>query len=166
MLTQSPESIGDTVSVINNLMVNTRYSYYLIATNSSGSHESTRTNISEQMSKLCLILISIIATSNLQNVVICRVHNSHYFIQCIYLSGTDVGGCNYTLVAVEGRAENRIGYIERTTDREDIEDVEVMTNSELLYSEILVSSTESLTIRRSLNPSDRPECPTNISMLS
>lgn len=167
-LSKSPESIiGDTVSiVVNNLMVNTQYSYYLIANNFLGSHESTRTNISEHASLVILILISLMtitATADLQNVMICKVQNTHYFIQCIYLNGTDVGGCNYTLVAVEGRAENVTGYIERTKDREDIQ---VMTSNELLYSELVVSSTESLTIRRLLNPSDIEECLTSISMLS
>ena len=50
VLTQTSESTGDSVSiVVNNLMENTRYSYYLIATNSFGSDDSTRTNISEQL---------------------------------------------------------------------------------------------------------------------
>ena len=49
-LTHNPESTGDAVSiVVNNLMENTRYSYYLIATNSLGSDSSTRTSISEQL---------------------------------------------------------------------------------------------------------------------
>ena len=48
MLTQSRESAGDAVSiVVNHLMENTRYSYYLMATNSFGSDNSARTYISE-----------------------------------------------------------------------------------------------------------------------
>ena len=48
--TQRSESTGDAVSiVVNNLMENTRYSYYLTATNSLGSDNSTQTNISEQL---------------------------------------------------------------------------------------------------------------------
>ena len=50
VLNQSSESTGGAVSiVVNNLMENTRYSYYLIATNSFGSDTSTQTNISEQL---------------------------------------------------------------------------------------------------------------------
>ena len=51
-----------------------------------------------------------IATGSVQGVSICQITATNYSIQCIYLSGSDVNGCVYTLV---GRTGNRTGYIER-----------------------------------------------------
>ena len=57
VLTQSAGSTSDAVSIV--VMENTRYSYYLIATNSFGSDNSTRTNISElAATKLTVKIIS------------------------------------------------------------------------------------------------------------
>ena len=36
-----------------------------------------------------------------------------YFIQCSYLSGSDVSGCVYVLVSGEEGVENVTGFIER-----------------------------------------------------
>ena len=46
----STESTGDTVSIVfKNLLENTRYSYYLIATNPFGRDESALINICKQL---------------------------------------------------------------------------------------------------------------------
>ena len=112
----STESTGDTVSiVVKNLLENTRYSYYLIATNPFGSHESTQINICKQLLLpiKIYIIFNFLATAVVQNVTICQLNSTHYFIQCIYLTGADIG-CNYTLVAAEGGTKNRTGYISRS----------------------------------------------------
>ena len=73
-----------------------------------------------------------------------------YFIQCIYLDGTDVGGCNYTLVAVEGGAENRTGYAERTDDGEIIQVDNIQLYSELVAHGSNSESDKDLAARTSL----------------
>ena len=39
-----------------------------------------------------------------------------YFIQCSYLSGSDVSGCVYVLVSGEEGVENVTGFIERDSN--------------------------------------------------
>ena len=45
-----------------------------------------------------------------------RVDENIYFIQCSYLSGSDVSGCIYVLVRVEEGVENVTGFIERDSN--------------------------------------------------
>ena len=55
----STESTGDTISiVVKNLLENTRYSYYLIATNPFGSDASAQINICKQYLMPMKILLS------------------------------------------------------------------------------------------------------------
>ena len=58
------------------------------------------------------IIFNFLATAVVQNITICQLNSTHYFIQSIYLTGADIG-CNYTLVAAEG-GTNRTGYISRS----------------------------------------------------
>ena len=151
----STESTGDIVCItVKNLLENTRYSYYLIATNPFGSHESTQLNISKQVLASAPIKIlsfqNFLATAAVRNVTICQVDNTQYFIQCIFLNGTDVRGCNYTLVAAEGGTENRTGYI-LMDDEEIIEVDDVQLYSELVAYGLSNESGDILAVKKPFN---------------
>ena len=52
-------------------------------------------------------------TTDVQGILFTRIHVDIYFIQCSYLSGSDVRGCVYVLVSREEGVENVTGFIER-----------------------------------------------------
>ena len=110
-----------------------------------------------------IIILIFIATASLQDVFVCLVRIRHYFIQCIYLSGsgTEIDGCNYILVG-DGGVENKTGYIQRGYGGGQV--IEVLTNLQFLYSELVAFSTngDSLAIRKSLSATSIEECPVDI----
>ena len=89
--------------------------------------------------------LSITATGSVQDVSICQATATNYSIQCIYLNGSGVDGCGFTLV---GRMGNRTGYIERSNSEGIIIDLTDIS----LYSEILASTngTDAITISKDI----------------
>ena len=72
-----------------------------------------------------------------------------YFIQCSYLSGSDVSGCVYVLVSGEEGVENVTGFIERDSNGVTLEVANIGCYSEVLAYEVTTRS------RYELTPEDR-----------
>jgi len=102
---------------------------------------------------------TLIATGSVQDVSICQVTATNYSIQCIYLNGSGVDGCGFTLV---GRMGNRTGYIERSNSEGIIIDLTDIS----LYSEILASTngTDAITISKDIGSVEM--CPPSITTTS
>ena len=80
---------------------------------------------------MSLILCSIVVTTDVQDISLCRVEGDTYSIRCSYLSGSDAGGCGYILVSGVDVVENITGCIE-------MDEEEVLIDSEISsFSEIL-----------------------------
>ena len=160
----SQAAAGGVVSIaIGGLVENTRYRYHVVATNELGSTESSNVEISEcsYISKTCMHKFnsslhppSIIATGSVQDVSICQVTATNYSIQCIYLNGSEVDGCGYTLV---GRTGNRTGYIERSNSEGVIVDLTDITEI-LAFANV----TDAITVSKDIDIGSVEMCPPSI----
>jgi hypothetical protein len=111
----------------------------------------------------CLHAYSIPVTTDLQDVTICQVNTTTYIISCVFLSGSDASGCNYTLMSEEGSIT---GSIERSnSEGETIVVAGTAAGSELLLQAyasdlILDDTTGSLVIVSSITGLSVEPCPT------
>ena len=92
----------------------------------------------------CGFLCSIIVTTDVQGISICRVEGNTYSIRCSYLSGSDADECGYILVSGMDGMENVTGRIETDEREEVLKDLEISSFSELLGFDL--DSTEDLFI--------------------
>ena len=76
-----------------------------------------------------------VVTSDVQDIEVC-LYDSTFIISCIYISGSTISGCNYTLVHREGVA-NISGQIQRTNSRGE----HVKVNETTDYMEIVAYDT-------------------------
>ena len=76
-----------------------------------------------------------IVTSDVQDIEVC-LYNSTFIIHCIYIPGSTISGCGYTLVHREG-VTNISGQIPRTNSKGEHVKVNEMTD----YLEIVVYDT-------------------------
>jgi hypothetical protein len=92
-------------------------------------------------------------TADVQDVTICQVNIATYIISCVFLSGSDASGCNYTLMSEEGSIT---GSIERSnSEGETIVVAGTAAGSELIlqayaHDLTLDNTTSGLVITRSI----------------
>ena len=140
-----------------NLMEDTHYFYYVVATNQFGSsNQSAHIRIGiwhviDNYFDNYDIIVPSSATSDVQSVSICQVNITHYSIQCSYLSssGSDVSGCVYVLVSGEEGVENVTGLIERDSNGVTLEVANIGYFSEVLAYDIY--SIEILPVRTNIS---------------
>ena len=140
--------------VVNDLMEDTHYMYYVVATNQFGSgNQSTSTRIGmacDYFNNVIIVLLLYLhsATSDVQSVSICQVDNTQYSIQCGYLNGSDVSGCVYVLVSGEEGVENVTGFIERDSNGVTLDVANIGSYSEVLAYD---NSIESLPVTTNIS---------------
>ena len=125
--------------VVNDLMEDTRYLYYVVATNQFGSRSLSSVGICKSIiiSLYCIHVLS----PSLQPLLMCRaslcqVDTTHYSIQCSYLSGSDVSGCVYVLVSREEGVQSEAGFIKRDSYGVTLEVADIGIYSEILAYDI------------------------------
>jgi hypothetical protein len=154
------------------LRENSRYHYRVLASNQFGSSSpSTAVEVGKSLqrthSKILkgqshyarthLVSSLPVVTTDVQDVTICRVNTTTYIISCVYLSGSDASGCNYTLMSEEG---NIAGSIDRSNSEGK---TIVVAGSELLLQAyasdlILDNTTNNLVVTRSITGSSLKQC--------
>ena len=112
---------------------NSQYLFHVIASNDVGAIQSAPVQISKYNTSLmngnnCCCLV----TTNVQDIDISKKEDT-YFIQCIYLSGSDVSGCVYILMSGKEGVKNVTGFIER--DSNGLEVANIGCYSEVLAHE-------------------------------
>jgi hypothetical protein len=113
-------------------------------------------------------LFTFVVTTDVQDVTICQVNTTTYIISCVFLSGSDASGCNYTLMSEEGSIT---GSIERSNSGgETIVVAGTAAGSELLlqaYASDLVldNTTQSLVVTRNITRYSLEPCPTGTQTL-
>ena len=140
---------------------NTLYFYHVLVIHNTGTAQSIPVQIGMHKPWMYLMTISVLispihaVTTDVQGVNFTRVEENIYFIQCSYLSGSDVSGCVYVLLSGEEGVENVTGFIERDTNGVTLEVANIGC-----YSEVLAyyNSTGSLPV--STNISNEITCPT------
>ena len=113
---------------------NSLYSYHVLVIHDIGTEQSTPVQIGMYIAiKMAIECIPIIVvTTDVQGVNFTRVDENIYFIQCSYLSGSDVSGCVYVLVSGEEGVENVTGFIERDSNGVTLEVANIGCYSEVL----------------------------------
>ena len=116
---------------------NSLYSYHVLVIHDIGTVQSTPVQIGTYVAiKMHLMTIEcipiIVVTTDVQGVNFTRVDENIYFIQCSYLSGSDVSGCVYVLVSGEEGVENVTGFIERDSNGVTLEVANIGCYSEVL----------------------------------
>ena len=103
---------------------------------------------------MCTISVIInIVTTDVQGVNFTRIDENIYFIQCSYLSGSDVSGCIYVLVSGEEGVENVTGFIERDSNGVTLEMANIGCYSEVLAYD---DSIGSLPVRTNISSESCP----------